>query len=200
MRNRVGSSLLVLAFGGLAFGCGGNDSTGPEESTLSQAEAMQVFGEILSAVFSVGAGAPAQHTPGPAATPTTLTVDASSPCSGGGAIAVTGQYAWDFDQNGNGSYTYDIVETPNACGVTAASGSYLVNGHPNIHMSGSYSTASYQPTGSFQMTFEGGMSWSTSSGGGTGSCSISLNYDLAWSTSHGSVTGSICGYTINQSY
>lgn len=183
----------------LTAGCGddeGGDPTAPE-SDLTQAEALEIFGEVMGAVFSVGLGAPA-----PVGTPLaqqTITINESAPCEGGGTIDLTGTFDYDVDQAGNGTYGYNLVQTPNNCGVATSSGaSYTVNGNPNIQMNGSYTIASGAPVGAFGMTFTGGMSWV--GGGESGSCTIDLTYSFNWTAGSGTVQGTMCGYSLNTTY
>jgi hypothetical protein len=202
MRNRVSGSLAALTgVAMLVAGCGGDDPTGPG-SDLSQAEAMELFGEILSAVFLVGAGAaPALPPEGVALAPQTLTINQSAPCAGGGSIAVTGTYTYDVDTSSNGSFTYNIVESPSDCAVATSTGqTYRVDGNPNIQMAGSYSVAGGAPVGVFGMTFTGGMSWTATNGGVSGSCTVDLTYSFDWEGQHGSVKGHMCGYAIDTQY
>ena len=201
MNGRASCALAVtLAASLLASGCGDSDPTDPGD-TLTQVEAMEVFNEILTAIFTVGASAPAAPADGPAGVPSTFTVTVSSPCDAGGSLNLTGTWVADVDASYNGTYSYDIVETPVSCGITTTSGSsYRVDGNPNIHFAGSYTIAGAQPTGIYNMTFDGGMVWTATDGGFNGSCVIDITYAFDWQTYQGSMVGSICGYAINQQF
>ncbi len=201
MKRRISSSVAALLVGALSLtGCG-SDGTGPGNN-LSQAEAMMVFSEILSAISVVGfdQGAAAD---GIGALVTTITINESAPCNGGGVIEVVGSLKADTDDFGNGSYEYTFVETPVNCVVSTGSGaSYRVNGSPNIQMSGAYDFAfnNNQLSGHYDWRFSGGMSWTALNGGANGSCTMDLVYKLNLGISSGSVTGHICGHNVTQQY
>ena len=186
----------------LAASCGGDGGPTEIENNISEAEAMAVFAEVLSAVFTVGFSTGSSVADGQAgAASDEIIIDATAACDGGGTIAVSGRFAFDIDGQGSGSGSYDLTETPSDCSVTTGTGvTYRVNGDPNIHMAGSYSYSQGAPQGTFDMSFSGGLNWTATNGGASGSCRMDLVYAFDWGTSHGSVTGTICGYEINQQY
>jgi hypothetical protein len=193
--------LSLLATTLLTPACGSDNPANPQNN-LSQVEAIAVFSEIMTAVFSVGFGGDiALAANAPAISADVIAINESAPCDGGGSIDLTGTISSTFGQSQSGSYSYTIVETPDDCVVTTGSGtSYRVNGNPNIQMAGSYNFVGGVPTGVFAMTFTGGLSWLATNGGASGSCAMNLSYSLDWQTSTGSVQGSICGYDVSQQY
>jgi hypothetical protein len=207
------SPLAVLPLVAVLFTACSDGPTEPQGS-LTQAEAMAVFSEILSAVFQVdagpamsitapGAGGPlASLGPAPAAALSAdVSIEEAVPCESGGSIAVDGTIEIDLDDNETGSYVFSFIQTPSGCVVpTEAGPSYLVNGSPNLQMSGEYNLVEGELAGDFTMSFSGGLSWSAVNGGANGTCTVNLDYVLAWSTLTGSAEGHICGHDISQQF
>jgi hypothetical protein len=200
------SALLLGAF--LATGCG-SDSTGPS-ADLTAEESLEVFGEVLAAVFAVGfgdGGGSPQMLAATGASGADLaaalveTINETVPCEGGGSITVQGTIDDDTDENGNGTFTFNLTETLNNCGIQTESGqSYRVNGAPHIQMAGAMTFTEEGPAGPFTMSFNGGLAWTSTSGGRSGTCSLNLNYSIDMSTFVGSVQGSICGHAVNETF
>jgi hypothetical protein len=163
--------------------CGG-DSTGPQQSLMTNAQAISVssalFVEVANALasahFSDGAttGQSALMMP---------TFTFSGNCELGGTVS------------GNGSYennAYDLTYTPNNCKVAAEDNrTFVVNGDPNIHMSWTMPTSSTQ---NLSYTVVGGFKWD----GGT--CHLDYSATQNMSTGHGTIKGKMCDFTIDTTF
>ena len=215
MTRRKDARLAVLAAATFLFAaCSDDNPTQPQNGTLTQQEAIAVLSEITSAALSAGegpmasmfpaegAGFRAAVAPSPAsAFNLDIDIDDSVACENGGVIDVDGTLAIDVDDDENGSWVYEFVQTPKNCVVVTEEGpSYKVNGKPSIQMSGSFAISEGEPSGVFEMSFAGGFEFDAVNGGATGSCTMDLTYLLDWNSMLGSAEGRICGYDVDEQF
>jgi hypothetical protein len=206
---RISSWLSMAAMGIVAAGCGSDDPTGPE-TEIQRQEALAIFSEVLAAVFTAGVGGTGSFTMADGASlslaPTAplydvTTINESYACTGGGSIELTGSTNDNMNyETGTGVLDWQLTETPVNCGVSTASGSYVVNGSPNLQMSMSYSFTDFVLDGPMTMEWSGGLAWNSTGRGATGSCTIDLDYTFDMEAGSGSMVGQICGYTYDQQF
>jgi len=209
LRNRTSATLALLT-GFAVSGCG-SDSTGPFGS-LDQAVALQIhsvlFTEVMLAAFDVLSAlplAPGQAAPGQAVT-ARLTegpflqsfeaIDHTADCALGGTILVQGAIIDFVNDNGDGSVSLTLQQTPQGCVVESGGfGTYTINGQPNLTVDAeiAFANSGQSFTGSF--AYGGAYSWS--GGGASGTCALDYVMSFDFPSQAVSLTGTMCGHPLN---
>lgn len=189
--------LVLLTFSTIMPGCSKNSSSA-EEIVINQAVSMEIFNQLLTEIFTMSFGL-FKETDGisetayvPAVHFSTQNISDSFPCDLGGNILVTGSMTNTTNNEGNGSFSFDIKQKPNNCVIGTTQGNFTVNGSPDISFQAASSVQDWQFVGTYSFTIQGGYNWSGS--GSSGSCSIDMAYIYNWSTQQFSMSGTMCGY------
>jgi len=208
LKTRSSAALALLA-GFAVSGCS-SDSTGPDAG-IEQAVALQIhsvlFTEVMLAAFDAlselplapgqvpGQLAPGQLVDGPLLQ-AFGTIDGTANCAPGGTIHVQGAVTDFINEDGDGSVSLTLLQTPQGCVVeTGGFGTYTINGQPNLTVDAEIAfTGSGQSfTGSF--AYGGGYSWT--GGGKSGTCSLDYTMNFAFPSQAVSLTGMMCGHSLN---
>jgi hypothetical protein len=201
MRAARRSAVVLVAVSFLAAGCGDGKSPTDGGSGLSKQASMAIFSELMVAMFSAmgQAGAPPESPSGlgalTASSPETFTVTSS--CAQGGSINVSMTVDDRMNEAGTGSIAYNMVQTPNACKVTTPSGTFTVNGAPNLSWGGTMQFTNFNPSANFVWKMTGGYSFT---GSEAGTCQVDLTYNMNINTGSGSLTGKMCGHSMNETF
>jgi hypothetical protein len=201
---------LVVGLAVALSGCGGSST----RSTLTQSQAQAVSQQVEQAVVesldtafgasrqpvrqsrrSLAAAVGGIH---PEASSTcTLNgnteicnVSATVNCSGGGTIAVSGDFTGTFSSD-SGTLDSDITLTPTNCAVTGTG--LTLNGDPNVMLGGQFVYTDSGPTFPLTLTETGGISYGPNP---SGSCKVNVTYSVNSLTSC-TITGTICGQSVN---
>lgn len=186
---RVLPGFAAIAFA-LTTGCSDKDSTPPNNTDLSSAEARAV----ASALFSEMARAIGSPTPSSVSANATtnvgptVTANISSQCSAGGTL--NGNWTFNNDVNGSGTGTKSGTVT------FAASNCNISTGQRTITTNGSYtftfaaSFTNHLLSSNFVWNGDGDFAWSG------GSCTLDYSVTI---TPQGrrSLSGTICGVTVD---
>lgn len=192
---RRSAALLILATF-TAAGCGGDDDiTDPGDENLTQAEALAVFSELMTAAFTALASQQSHLGTASAADP--VTWSATAPCELGGEVSATVTYEDMTNGTGTGDISYEVIQTPNACKVNTSRGQYSVSGSPNLRWAVDYSVSDWQPVETWLMAFNGGYSFT---GPVSGTCQVDMTYAFNHAQGSGTVTGTICGHNVSQQF
>jgi hypothetical protein len=166
MRSIHALSLLAI---GLAFGVTACSDTTATGDPLTDAEATELAGMIVSQGFA-GFG---DVTSGPALAPgaaenttakITVTINQTGPCDGGGTAALNGTLTANIDTIAKtGTLGFDYTIAPNGCEVTSRSGVvFALTGDPNLAVGGDFSFGNNTFTGS--LSYDGKFLWEASDG------------------------------------
>ena len=193
MFRKTFATLSLTALFAVAAGCSdGDDPTGT--SNLSKQQSMQIFTELMVAVneamfsgFKPTNGVASFNMP-----PETFTHTGACPQGGTATVVVT--FDDRTDQNGNGSMSWQMVQTPNACKVSTQSGVFTVSGAPNITWASNWTFSNGQLPQTFTMTANGGYSFA---GSQSGTCQINISFTVNTQTGAGTMTGTMCGHNVN---
>lgn len=191
---RITAFLMVASL--VVAGCGGDGLTEVVDDDLTPQESLEIFGELMEAIFAgVGSTASARLPDGLAAATQTFTTTSSCPL--GGAVSQTITVTDNLNDNGTGTITYSAVQTPNDCSVETSSGTYEVNGAPNLTWGGSIQFTDGEPSDDFTWTLTGGYDFT---GTKNGVCQVDLTYEFNIQTGSGTMTGTMCGNQFNQTF
>ena len=181
------AALLAIVWG--TWGCG-DDATGPDEDTLTLEESEALLRAVLAIGLEQGE-----------VDPTSLTVDITLPCSGGGEAAVTGSLLPSGTENST-SLSVDLTLVPRNCVVTAEGRTFTLSGAPSLRQTGSYS---FSMPGDLvfvvdiDLAFFGTVAYEL--GGNSGICDISVrtvsHLDFGELTQSGNASGELCGNTVD---
>lgn len=182
----------------MVAGCGesltGADNLSPEES-------LEIFNELFNAMFAGVNQSPVSLRAPDAlqrmVLPATETFTTTSNCALGGTVTQSFTVEDNLDENGDGTFTFNAIQTPNDCGVSTSSGEYEVNGAPDLTWGGTLQFDDGEPVGDFTWTFNGGYDFT---GSKDGSCDVDLTYVVNFQTLNGSVTGTMCGNQFDQTF
>jgi hypothetical protein len=190
MKSMLGT--LMAAILGCFCGCG---SSSGSSSTLSQANANTFASQSSSAAASAMAASLAVRTPdcNPSSCMISLTINSTDTCPTGGTIVTNGTITGDFT---GGAGTVQVQATETITNWACVSG-YVINGNPNLAISGTFNYADFVPTGSQTMTVTGGFDWGSAS---NQSCTLNLTTALNTTTDSGTTTGTACGQTVNTTF
>lgn len=177
----------------LAIGCGGNDSTGPGGSVLTDegaaALADLVMGSTVGALESPG-GSPSL------AVPVAINAQFSrtQACPTGGQIGVSGNLTGAFDSDtGSGSAWLQVMGTYTDCGLEANGVGYVVNGNPYLTITGSFTWLGGAPATQQTVRIGGALDINGRF------CAINLTILYAMGgQSTTSVSGTVCGVSVNR--
>jgi hypothetical protein len=199
---RVSAFALAAAFGAAACG---SDSTAPGTAELSPSASMEIAVELLGAVMEIGfdaLGAPGAGEAFLAGTPpeipgasfNTETITETVPCEHGGSIAVTGTFTDEISEEGTGSFSFELRQNPQGCGIHTSEGFFTVNGNPELVVGGDMTVSEWEP-GTMTMSFSGGYSWAGDPG--SGSCGMNVIFVMDFADPDGfTMNGSICGHSV----
>lgn len=195
-------SIALLA----AAGC--SDSTSPDLNTLDEQASVEIMQVLMSEVLTLGVdelpsevqGERLELPEGPTGTagtalPETVQIDLSVPCPVGGTAAISGTFTNDVSEQGDGTATFSVTQTPSQCGVETSQGVFQVSGNPNLSYGGSITMAQGEPT-EFSMEFQGGWSWTGPDG--AGACTLDVSMSMNFATGTASISGHVCGNNVNQ--
>jgi hypothetical protein len=197
--------LCVLGLGLLLAGCGGSNgssvpSTGFSASASTQF-ASQVAGAaatgMITSIGSTGSFAELERANSVTCTPTSCVVNIpvsfTAVCPTGGTLQVTGTI--NGTTNGSGTGTIDVQAAININNWMCVSG-FVINGDPNIMVSGTFNFVNGVAAGNQSVAITGGFSFGSSP---SDVCTVNLtiNFNL---TGAGSITGTLCGNQINATF
>jgi hypothetical protein len=208
--NSAGVLTAVIAAALALAGCGGTSSSSDNGSGMSQAAAEGLATQLSTAsagaansaqssarLTAAGSGQSSLLVEPRGADSVQCTADYSSctydidtsytnNCTAGGSIHATGNLTGTMNSSGTGMLQIQITET--ITDWQCISG-YVINGDPDISLTGTFSYVNGNPGTNQSMTISGGFKW------GSGSCQIHLstllNASGGWTT-----TGTVCGYTV----
>lgn len=204
----VAASLVILS-----TGCGSSSTS----HTLSAAQAQAVSQEFASAVqsalsSSLGPAGAARQGLAPSLASTlgkvhpegtsgctvsdsgescNLPVNSSSPCPGGGTIAVSGDFSFTLNTSGDGSDSSTLTITPTNCSVS----NETINGNPSVTASTQITFTNDTPVFPVTLNESGGISFGPNP---SGSCTLNVQYTISSETTC-TVAGTICGQTVSGS-
>jgi hypothetical protein len=129
----------------------------------------------------------------------TQEVSSTTNCTPQGNIQVTGNISGTIDINGNGVLQIQATETLNDWSCLTG---YLIEGDPNISLTGQLSFLNGSPAAAQTMTLSGGFTWTTTVAPPveTGSCAINLTANYQSNNGHGVLSGTVCGYSVNNGF
>ena len=174
---------------------------------LTPAEANEMAEALVGGGFpgTGGVGAAPSAAPANEAAPAeriTLTINDSSPCEGGGTVALAGTLTADVNtQTKTGELNYNFTLSPNACVVTTEGNkTFTIAGDPNLKGEGNLNWSQTTFQGDF--TYKGKFQW-TANDGRAGACGVDLEAHVNVSSgtsgsASASLTGSVCGATVNR--
>lgn len=204
MNRKQSSTLALLAVTALAA-CG--DSTDINTGDLTEAQAEELGGVILTAVFSTSGSvpSPAPAPVGPQLTPFTYSaqIDDVFPCQGGGTVDVAAQIeiSGDDTQPEAASIEYQMTQVHSDCVGTSENGTtFTLNGNPNMSVAFSVDV-DVEGTVEWGGSIQGNIEWMT--GSNVGTCSVNLEFA---GTAQGSgataaeMTGTVCNHSINHTF
>ena len=206
MMNRKNRSALALLTVTALAACGdsGTDIIGGD---LTQTEAEELGGVVLTAVFSTSGSvpSPASAPMGPQLTPFTFAaqIDDVFPCQGGGTVDVAAQIeiSGDDTQPEAASMEYQMTQIHSDCIVTSENGNtFTLNGNPSMNVAFSVNVDG-QGTAEWGGSIQGNVEWVTASR--SGSCFVELEFA---GTAQGSgattaeMTGSVCEFSIDHAF
>lgn len=193
MRTHVrlrGATALAAA---LAVASCGSDSTGP--SALTPAASLEIASQLMFSIVGmgfIGAGVTADGEPAILAEET---ISETVPCEAGGTVTVEGTFGHNLDEQGTGTFAYDLRQRPNDCGMQTSQGVFRVTGSPHLQLTANVTTQNFQLVGVSTWTFVGGFTFTGS--GGTGSCQVNMAWSINWQApEQTAVTGSMCGHPL----
>ncbi len=183
-------TLLVLA---LFFFTACSDSVDANEGAIDQAVSMEIFSQLNTQIMTIAFSTAATKT---ASTLDDIVIDRTVDCDGGGSVTVTGTItSQNFDENGTGTFGYDLRQKPSGCRITTSQGPFSVDGDPDIRVSAAVDYDEWVPQGVFEFGYKGGYKWSGPDG--SGGCRIDLDYAFNYTTQKMSMKGRMCGYDFN---
>ena len=126
-------------------------------------------------------------------------VSSTTNCTPQGNIQVTGNISGTIDINGNGVLQIQATETLTDWSCLTG---YLIEGDPNIVITGQFSFQNGSPAAAQTMTLSGGFTWATTGPLPvvSGSCAIDLTASYQANNGHGVLSGIVCGYTVNNGF
>ena len=125
-------------------------------------------------------------------------VSSTTNCAPQGNIQVTGNIFGTIDINGNGVLQIQATETLTDWSCITG---YLIEGDPNISITGQFSFVNGNPAAAQTMTLSGGFTWATTAGQPmTGSCAVDLTASYQSNNGHGILSGIVCGYPLNNGF
>lgn len=126
-------------------------------------------------------------------------VSSTTNCTPQGSIQVTGNISGTIDINGNGTLQVQATETLTDWSCIT---SYLIEGDPNISLTGQFSFVNGTPAAAQTMALSGGFTWATTGAPPvvSGSCAIDLTASYQANNGHGILSGIVCGYTVNNGF
>ena len=197
---RIFALMATVGFGA----CG--DGTDILAGDLTEAEAQQLAGVLMSATFSSSASVPTQPAAtagGPLMTPFTFAaeIETTVQCPGGGSVDVAASVEVEGDDQTNAaSIQYQQTQRHNACVATSDEGkTFTLWGNPSMNAAFTVDTNG-QGVVEWAGSIEGIIDWE--SAGMEGTCSV----DLAFSgrseadvSAAADLLGTVCGFSIEQS-
>lgn len=161
-------------------------STTPSQPTLSQADVTRITTPVTAALGS-GFAAFGSTLPGarPPAGTINMPVSALVPCPSGGSLGITGSLDGTISDSGSGQITINEQVTFTSC----LSNGILLEGNPNITLSGEANFVDFLPVNPFIVHLTNGITFTYHGARG------SLNYDCTGNidvnTDHSTFDGSI---------
>lgn len=186
------ATLTILALGA----CGSDDDlVGPGDSQLSQAQSMEMFNVFMTISNEALAGVTASRglPEGISAAAAVGSFEHTGSCPLGGNVSFKGSYTDEVDDNGTGSFAFDLTETPTGCKANSSYGAVTFDGDPNLHVSYRVDVKNENPT-TFRWTMKGALRFS---GGVTGTCATDMDYSLNYQTQKFTMNGTMCGHQVS---
>lgn len=177
-----------------------SDSVDAGDQALDQATSMEIFTELNTQIMLIAFSQTAKNgEPSDdlrAAVLEDIIINNTAACNGGGSITVTGTVSSNsFDNDGNGTFGYDLRQKPESCRISTNQGTFSVDGDPEIRVTANIDYNEWEPVGMFEFGYRGGYTWSGS--GSSGGCQINMDYAFNYSTNQMSMKGHMCGYQID---
>src|SRR5690606_33484820 len=124
------------------------------------------------------------------------TLSVTAQCVQGGTIEVEGTFTDDVGDDGAGTFTMSLRQTPKNCGVQTSEGLFRVDGAPNLSVTASMVVVSGWDVADFKATYKGGFAWTGPAG--SGNCSMDVTFDVNYKNPQASkVTGKMCGHSVS---
>lgn len=193
-------ALLALA------ACGGSDAVAPT-TELTDAEAAAVAAQLGSGLAAGLGDTGAQPARLPLAEgvsaqlgtgPTSITIDQTFPCPGGGTSRVAGTVSATQTASG-ASVTFALAQTLAGCAVTLEDGrTLLVSTDPTLAIAGAFAFDDAAPIGAQQLTMQGNLRVTGGSAGGVALCPVSLTMTVDPTAGTGTVAGTVCARTVSE--
>jgi hypothetical protein len=178
-------------------GCGDDDPTGSTGGDLTEGEAAALAEIVASGLFEtfVQNQGPA---PAPALVTGTFSIDADIQCEFGGLVAVSGNLAFDIDdQTGDGTLDYTVTQDHQNCVGESDSGQrFTLNGQPNVTSDFLVTLTSDILT--FAGDYGGAVAWTT--GERSGTCPVDVDFSFTGDATGDSGTATISGSVCNVSF
>src|SRR5690606_1753254 len=103
---------------------------------------LEIASVLFAEMFAIGFGMEGGARPGdgmPAGAPPfnlmpTQEISVAAPCELGGSIGLEGTITDEVDDQGTGTFSMDLRETPNDCVVSTTEGQFTINGDPNLRI------------------------------------------------------------------
>src|SRR5690606_14617035 len=175
---RLYSAILLAA---LAAGCG-RGAAGPNQARLSQETTLEIASALFAELFATGFAGEDGAWPGddvPAGAPLfnlmpTQEISATGPCELGGSISFEGTITDEVDDQGTGTFSMDLRETPNDCVVSTTEGQFTINGDPNLRITVDLTAPVDVELADIAMSIGGGFRWSGQPG--SGRCGVDVTF------------------------
>lgn len=173
---------------------------------LTEAQAQQLAGVVMSATFSSSGSIPTQPAPtagGPQQVPVTFAaeIETTLPCAGGGSVGVAASLEVNGDTESEaGNVDYQMTQIHDACVVTSEGGqTFTLWGSPSMNAAFTVNNNG-QGVVEWAGSVEGSIDWQSS--GIEGNCSVAMEFsgrDEAGASSVAQLVGTVCGFSIDQS-
>lgn len=181
-----------------------SDSSGPDSTNLTRAEALSIASVILSSGETATTESSAsQNVSAPAgvdAVPIEFThqVQSSHPCPAGGTVAF--DLVMDGtadDETGSFAFTLGGSQTHNDCAFPHQGLTITVDGDPDLQFTASAAMTDNLPSAPFTFGVEGGFTFVTSDGR-SGECLVSIDAVTDFNARQRTLSAQVCGHSINQ--
>jgi hypothetical protein len=194
---KVRYALLVALFGVAACN---DDSTMPDQSSLSREEALMIAAGVTGNVETASANPATSTQSGVYFDPTTLTqqLEASAPCPQGGTATLRWDATLVVDPDAH-TIELDVTgsHTPDSCAYNHRGVTITIDGNPQLDFDAHLAVANNVPSEPYTANINGAFTWSTSDGR-SGSCTVTYEEVTDFAAHERTREGSVCGHSIRE--